>query len=200
VARRTGSTAISRIRISIVGSEPEIWRLLEVDSSLSLAEVHEVIQIAFGWRGSHLHAFTCSDGRRWADARWADERSIDEEEDGDDRAVTLAEVLDEESGPLEYEYDFGDGWIHQIELIETVSDAASPTAVLVRGERRGPLEDSAGIHGYAEKLRILASPDHPENEDVRDWVDGTTRPMAGPFRPGRAGRRPGQPCAGSPLR
>jgi Plasmid pRiA4b ORF-3-like protein len=169
-------TSISRIRVSILGSEPEIWRLLEIDSSLSLAEVHDVIQIAFGWRDSHLHAFTSSDGRRWADERWADERSIDEDEDSDDRAATLAEVLDEESGPLEYEYDFGDGWIHQIELIETVSGATSPTAVLIRGERRGPLEDSGGIHGYAEKLQILASPDHPDHALVRDWVDGTLEP------------------------
>jgi hypothetical protein len=58
-------TSIARIRVSILGSEPEIWRLLEIDSSLSLAEVHDVIQIAFGWRDSHLHAFTSSDGRRW---------------------------------------------------------------------------------------------------------------------------------------
>ena len=176
-------TSISRTRISIVGSEPEIWRLLEIDSSLTLAEVHDVIQIAFGWRGGHLHAFTSSDGRRWADARWANERSIDEEEDGDDRAVTLAEVLDEDSRPLEYEYDFGDGWIHRIELIETVSGATSPKAVLIRGERRGPLEDSGGIHGYAEKLQILASPDHPDHEDLRDWVDGTLEPWQSVFDP-----------------
>jgi hypothetical protein len=181
--RVTRSTALCRIRISIVGSEPEIWRLLEVDSSLTLAEVHEVIQIAFGWNDSHLHAFTSSDGRRWADERWADERSIDEDEDGDDRAVTLAEVLDEQSGPLEYEYDFGDGWIHQIELIETISDATAPTARLIRGERRGPLEDSGGIHGYAENLRILVSPEHPDQEDLRNWVEGTLGPWRIGFDP-----------------
>ena len=183
VLARRAST--SRVRISITGSEPEIWRLLEIDSSLTLAEVHDVIQIAFGWRGSHLHAFLSAGGRRWADARWADERPIDEEEDGDDRAVTLAEVLDEDSGPLEYEYDFGDGWTHQIELIETVSGATSPTAVLIRGERRGPLEDSGGIHGYTEKLQILSSPDDPDYEDLRDWVDGTS----GPGRPTSIRRR-----------
>ena len=141
-------------------------------SSLSLAEVHQVIQIAFGWRDSHLHQFTAADGQRWADERW-----IEEDEDGEDeRTVTLAEVLGDESGPLTYEYDFGDGWLHQVELIEVISDATSPRAWLIRGERRGPLEDSGGIHGYAEKLRILASPDDPEHEDVRHWVDGALAP------------------------
>ena len=173
------STSIFRIRISIVGSEPEIWRLLEMLSSLSLAEVHQVIQIAFGWRDSHVHQFTAADGQRWADERW-----IEEDEDGEDeRTVTLAEVLGEESGPLTYEYDFGDGWVHQVELIEVISDATSPRALLIRGERRGPLEDSGGIHGYAQKLRILASPDDPEHEDVRDWVDGALAPGETGFDP-----------------
>lgn len=173
------STSIFRIRISIVGSEPEIWRLLEVRSSLSLADVHQVIQIAFGWRDSHLHQFTAADGQRWADERW-----IEEDEDGEDeRTVTLAEVLGEESGPLAYEYDFGDGWVHQVELIEVIVDATSPRALLIRGEGRGPLEDSGGIHGYAEKLQILASPDDPEHQDVRDWVDGALAPGETKFDP-----------------
>ena len=173
------STSIFRIRISIVRSEPEIWRLLEVRSSLSLADVHQVIQIAFGWRDSHLHQFTAADGQRWADERW-----IEEDEDGkDERTVTLAEVLGEESGPLAYEYDFGDGWVHQVELIEVIFDAISPRALLIRGERRGPLEDSGGIHGYAEKLQILASPDDPEHQDVRDWVDGALAPRETRFDP-----------------
>ena len=59
----------------------------------------------------------------------------------------------------------------------------SPRAWLIRGERRGPLEDSGGIHGYAEKLRILASPDDPEHEDVRDWVDGALAPGETGFDP-----------------
>ena len=173
------SNSIARIRISIVGSEPEIWRLLEVSSGLSLAELHEVIQVAFGWRDSHLHQFTAADGQRWADERW-----IEEGEDGEDeQRITLAEVLDEESGPLTYEYDFGDGWIHQVELIELVSDATSPRALLVRGERRGPLEDSGGIHAYTEKLRILASPEDPQHVNVRTWIDVALAPAEIRFDP-----------------
>ncbi|WP_456505997.1 IS1096 element passenger TnpR family protein [Arthrobacter sp. UYCu723] len=47
--------------MSIVGSEPVIWRLLEVDSSLTLDRIHDIIQAAVGWRDSHLHSFNDTD-------------------------------------------------------------------------------------------------------------------------------------------
>ena len=50
-----------QLRVSIVGSEPAIWRLLEIDPSLALDRVHAVIQTAVGWRDSHLHSFTDTD-------------------------------------------------------------------------------------------------------------------------------------------
>lgn len=182
--------SISRIRISIVGSVPEIWRLLEVSSSLTLAEVHEVIQIAFGWRHSHLHQFTAADGRRWADDRW-----IEEDEDGEDeRTVTLVEVLDQESDPLAYEYDFGDGWIHQVELIEVVSDATSPRALLIRGERRGRWRTAVGSTGTPRSCGSL------HRQRIQNtWTSATGSTARSPrgdrLRPGRPGRRPSEPRA-----
>lgn len=50
-----------RAKVSIVGSEPTIWRLLEMDPSLTLDRVHEILQTAVGWRDSHLHSFTDTD-------------------------------------------------------------------------------------------------------------------------------------------
>jgi hypothetical protein len=47
------SRRILRLRVSIVGIEPEIWRTIDVDDSLSLAELHMVLQVAFNWFGSH---------------------------------------------------------------------------------------------------------------------------------------------------
>ena len=58
-ARRFPS--ILRLRISIIGIEPEIWRTIDVDDSLTLAQLHQVLQIAFNWFGSHLHRFSEDD-------------------------------------------------------------------------------------------------------------------------------------------
>lgn len=184
-----------RLRVSIVGSDPEIWRQLEVDAGLSLAELHDVLQIAFGWRESHLHKFTDHDpfaqrhelpriGRN--PRTWMLDDPYDDatEEVLSEDEWDLAQVFDGFDGPLYYEYDFGDGWIHLIELIERIDDEpATAKALLLRGEGRGPLEDSGGIGGYHEKLDILADPQHPEHEEVAQWV----RWVAGPWTPFDAG-------------
>lgn len=171
---------ILRVRVSVEDSEPEIWRLLEVDATLTLAEVHEALQIAMGWEQSHLHAFEHPDSRRWLD-----QGSLDEGLDGaDERTVTLGEVLTEDSGPLAYEYDFGDSWHHRIELVEVITgDPEVPRARLLRGERRAPLEDSGGIHGYTELLGSLADPSAEDHEEMAGWVAGTSGPWAEPFDP-----------------
>jgi len=35
--------------VELVDSEPAIWRLFELPSSLALSQVHQVLQAAFGW-------------------------------------------------------------------------------------------------------------------------------------------------------
>lgn len=185
-------SSIYRVRVSLLASEPEIWRLIEVRSGLHLDEFHTVLQFAMGWQNSHLHLFTnrspfehgTTPPRMWLDAD-----SIEDGMDGElETAVTLGEVLTSASGPLYYEYDFGDSWVHLIELIEVIAqDAGTPLATVIRGERRCPLEDSGGTPGYAEKLAILADPSHEDFAFITDWVGGSIDPWSptggAPFDP-----------------
>ena len=174
-----------RLRISLVESEPEIWRTFDIDASLTLADLHDAIQIIMGWRDSHLHEFTDRDpwearnrvariGR--PERRWG-MTDVDAPEGlVPDSTVTIAEAFDQD-GPLFYEYDFGDGWTHQIELIERgPMDAAEPAVTVVRGERRAPFEDSGGVHGYAEIVKAIGDPTHPEHKRFTEWVTGTIGP------------------------
>lgn len=154
-ARR--SRSILRLRVSIIGIEPEIWRTIDVDDSLTLAQLHQVLQIAFNWFDSHLHRFSEDDpgarsngipriGRRaraWVDAWSLAETEIEGEED--EALTTVGEAM-QHDGPLWYVYDMGDNWLHRIDLIDR--DAArpgEPLAQLIIGERRAPFEDSGGI-------------------------------------------------------
>lgn len=50
-----------RVMVSLEGSEPAIWRLLDLDASLTLDRVHEVLQAAVGWRDAHLYSLTDTD-------------------------------------------------------------------------------------------------------------------------------------------
>ena len=45
------------LHILLHGSEPAIWRRIEVDGSMTLERFHEVLQGALGWTNSHLHLY-----------------------------------------------------------------------------------------------------------------------------------------------
>lgn len=182
---------VLRLRATLLGSDPEIWRTVDVDGSLTLAQLHHVLQTALGWQNQHLHRFTDADpwerrrgipriGRR--SRRWLDEWSImdrfadDDEPDEDERETTIAEAFAHD-GPLWYEYDFGDDWTHRIDLIERVrAEPGERPATVVAGERRAPLEDSGGLGGYEEKLEIIADPQHPEHEHIKEWMEWVAGP------------------------
>jgi hypothetical protein len=44
-------------KVTIQDIDPPIWRRLLLPLDLNLAQLHEVIQAAFGWTDSHLHQF-----------------------------------------------------------------------------------------------------------------------------------------------
>ena len=182
-----GTSRLLRVRISVVGSDPEIWRLIEVDSSLTLDWVHEVIQRVVGWRDCHLHSFMDTDpyqrlpnrgGQDLAPRRWFTQNSLNNDLKGLlETEWILGQVLTESSGSLFYEYDFGDGWIHRLELIEAIpATTGDPMARVIGAERRGPLEDSGGIGGYTELLDALGDPAHERHDELAGWVADTLGP------------------------
>ncbi|WP_253904171.1 plasmid pRiA4b ORF-3 family protein [Arthrobacter sp. Br18] len=178
---------VLRVEVSIEGSEPLIWRLLDIDASLTLDKVHEVLQTAVGWRDVHLHSFTDTDpyrrlrpvgGRVPEPRRWVSRNLLeDSDEDLLETDWSLGEILTPDSGPVFYEYDFGDSWTHRLELTEILPTSAdTPQVRLVDGARRAPLEDSGGIGGYHDLLDTLADPSHDEFESLTGWVAWTAGP------------------------
>jgi hypothetical protein len=102
-------------------TEPPVWRLIHVPVWLSLAELHEVIQLAFGWKNCHLHEFY-SGGIRFG--------SGNEEEPEllvDERAAPLGAVA-QVGGELLYHYDFGDDWEHRIVVENVIANSGDVVA------------------------------------------------------------------------
>ena len=163
------------LKITIAHVRPPIWRRLAVPSGTDLATLHAALQFAFGWEDKHLHEFKVSDAR-YGVPHPDDEELLDEAE------VTLADALPRKTSRLEYVYDLGDCWIHNVsvEHIEEASPSGgsrsmrprrSATAVsCLDGARAAPPEDCGGPAGYAELLEALADESHPRHGEMRDWV------------------------------
>ncbi len=163
---------------------PPIWRQLRVPSDFSLAGLHEVLQIAFGWENSHLHEFRVGKDRYGVADAEEDPEILDEAE------ATVIQVLPHRTSSLQYIYDLGDYWIHNITVdrIETAPPSrgtnrlrsrtnSAPLACL-DGKRACSPEDCGGPHGYAELLEALADANHPRHEELTDWVGGGFDPEA----------------------
>nr|WP_267897646.1 plasmid pRiA4b ORF-3 family protein [Actinokineospora spheciospongiae] len=154
--------------VSLLDADPPIWRLLEVRSSTTLAELSAVIQTAFGWSGEHQHVFTTPHGLvadPGADLPAADERT-----------VTLAEAMTH--GHLQYRYDLGDAWDHLVRLEKvTPSDPRLRYPRCTDGARAAPPEHVAGgVHGYAALLSVLPHPDHPDHPHLTEYLDADFDP------------------------
>ncbi|MBN2177582.1 MAG: plasmid pRiA4b ORF-3 family protein [Demequinaceae bacterium] len=200
-----------RIRAALQWVEPEVWRVLDVDAEMTLEELHRALQVAFGWRDYHLHAFAQEldlpkDVTVPADARgasstrhgtsveygpmgerrlrkyWRDERSLAEGMTGIPEAdAKVGEVFAESHPPVEYEYDFGDGWVHTLEWVDTCAgEPGESRATLVRAEGNTPWEDSGGPPGYAEMREAAGDPTHEDHLPAARWVHDLQGPWVWP--------------------
>jgi Plasmid pRiA4b ORF-3-like protein len=46
-----------QLRVVLCDVSPLVWRRLLIASETSVAELHEILQLAFDWSGMHLHRF-----------------------------------------------------------------------------------------------------------------------------------------------
>jgi Plasmid pRiA4b ORF-3-like protein len=163
-ARRPAAAKnVHRLKVTLRGSKPPIWRRFEVPSDVTLARLHAIIQLGFGWEDCHLWVFETLSGRYGSSDPDLEIRSAESRK--------LSEVADWPGDKFRYEYDFGDGWEHDI-VVEAVQPA-EPGVVYPRciaGRRACPPEDCGGIRGYYKLLNTLANPRHESHEQILRWL------------------------------
>lgn len=78
-----------------------------------------------------------------------------------------------------YLYDFGDNWVHEVEVKSIQPDEAGEAKVMLLGGARAcPPEDCGGVGGYDDMLLVLRDPKHPEHQEFLDWLGGSYDPDA----------------------
>lgn len=157
-----------QFKIVLLGISPSIWRRLQVRDG-SLADLHDHIQAAFGWENYHLHQFEI-DGERYGIS--ADDWDF-ELEMKDESPVTLSQLLPKSGRRARwiYEYDFGDGWRHEV-VFEGYPPVDNKTKypLCVDGEHACPPEDIGGPWGYAEFLDAISDPNHDRHDEFMEWA------------------------------
>jgi hypothetical protein len=63
--KRSGT--VHQLKITLLGTAPPVWRRVQVPSSMTLGELHQVIQLSMGWQDCHLHEFDVAGTRYGTD-------------------------------------------------------------------------------------------------------------------------------------
>lgn len=167
-----GTPQAYQLKVTLRGIKPRIWRRILMPGSMNLEDLHYVIQTVMGWGNSHLHEFTLR-GKEYADPVF----ELDDAED--ERRVRLDRCGLQKGASFLYTYDFGDSWEHEIKVEKVLTPEEKLThPACLAGERAGPPEDCGGVWGYESLLEALSDPDHPDHEDMLEWVGGRLDPEA----------------------
>jgi len=156
-------TNIIRLKVTLRGVKPPVWRRLLMPGTMTLGQLHTAIQAAMGWRDCHLHVFDIGG------EPFGDRRSVDDV--ADEKRPTLNGLLRSSVVRFGYTYDFGDNWEHTIAFEKSELAVEGETyPVCIGGKRNCPPEDCGGVWGYEQMQAILADPNHPEHADQVDWI------------------------------
>lgn len=167
-----------QLKVTLAGIRPPIWRRLLVPADIKLPRFHEVLQVAFAWTDSHLHAFRVGD---MSYERPNPDLVMDLfglAPRRDETKVRLCDLLHGKGDRLIYEYDFGDSWEHDVRVEKVLPVAARRPAGCLAGARAAPPEDCGGIPGYYQLVEAMADPKHPERENLLDWLGEPYDPAA----------------------
>jgi hypothetical protein len=169
------NAAVYRFKIILQDSDPAIWRRIAT-KDVTLGQLHALIQTAMGWTNSHLHQFEIA-GSRYTDPRFMMD-DLDDFGAIDYSGLRVSDLVAQHGDKLRmsYEYDFGDGWQHEVVLEEvTEPERGIRYSRCLDGERACPPEDVGGVYGFADFVEAMADPSHSEHDEFLEWH--------GPFDP-----------------
>lgn len=167
---------IIQLKITLKWTKPPIWRRVLVDKKTTFFELHQIIQIAMGWGNYHLYEFKINNNRVGEP-----EEEFDDFFYGgklvDASTVTLDSFIADTGEKFVYEYDFGDGWEHQLTVEKFLPrDSKTNYPSCIGGKLNCPPEDCGGVGGFYELLDIIGNKKHPERKEMLEWLGGNYNP------------------------
>lgn len=220
----TGQANVHQFRVLLSEVAPPVWRRIQVPETYSFWDLHVALQDSMGWRDYHLHLFRVSK----PDTGKVVQIGIPDDDpfEGDEPTmpgweIPIASYFSRAGVVARYDYDFGDGWEHELTLeaiLQRQRDKKYP--LCLGGARACPPEDCGGVGGYEDLLAVIQNPAHEEYESTLEWLGGRFDPekfdprnvkfddpvrrykvaFEKPLRRSRPGRRTARPVGTRPRR
>jgi hypothetical protein len=163
------TSLIAQFKITLQGSVVPVWRRIQVPVKYSFWDLHVAIQDSMGWLDHHLHVFKFRKGKKWIEIGLPDEE--DQHPILPGWEVGIMEFFTLPGVSALYEYDFGDGWMHEV-LLEGISIPTEGVPRCIEGQGACPPEDCGGIGGHADLIKTLQGPHDEEYRSMKSWLRG----------------------------
>jgi hypothetical protein len=137
--------------VVLCGVSPLIWRRVLVRSDSTIADLHTTLQLVFGWSDEHLHRFVVH-GRQYGISYEGGLTFC-----GDPHDIRVADLGLRAGERFVYEYDFTDGWGHDVRVEQILPlETTRRYPVCIGGRRAVPPEDCGGPWAFMELRQRFA--------------------------------------------
>ena len=169
----TPEPIIYQLKVVLLDVSPMIWRRLLVCGDNTITDLHYILQISLGWSDDHLHRFRIH-GKQYGIARMGGLSFSDDPE-----TVRLKDFRFPINECFRYEYDFTDGWQHQIRVEAILApEHHRRYPVCIDGRRSCPPEDCGGPWAFMALRQqysmghiLMRLADITEEGDIDDYYE-----------------------------
>jgi hypothetical protein len=171
---------VFQFKIELQEITPSIWRRILVPADYNFWDLHVALQDSMGWKDYHLHHFEIRGKGKRKVARIGIpdfEGTGDLEEVYPGWEIPLFVYFNELGIKAKYEYDYGDGWMHEVQLegyLYKEKEAKYP--ICIGGERACPPEDCGGVSGYYNVLKTISDIGDEDYENMKTWAGQNYNP------------------------
>ena len=163
------------LNIELVLVKNNAKRKIRVGANITFERLHKIIQAAYNWRESHPYQFLLFKNGDEGE-KPSVEVVTDKEMAMNPKAAKLAhraklgEYLNEHKY-LMYIYDFGDEWMHYIDVTDSLEDSRDDLPLLLEGENEAPPEDCGGPEGFEDFLKTIGKGRGGEYREMMEWAE-----------------------------
>ena len=159
--------------------EPKMWRRFQTLNNVTMARLGYIVMTLFEMQASHLFNFEVPFEEKPELAKirieLQNEYTFNEFEGSimDATKTKVKGVLNHETDTMNFNYDYGDGWVIELTLEKIFEDKELPGKELPRmleGEGFGIIEDCGGPGGLEEIVKAYKMKKGSRYQEYSEWL------------------------------
>ncbi len=135
--------------------------------------MHLIIQNVMGWHNAHMHQFLHNRNTSII----GDPELLDHDDATDATQYCISDYFTEPRKSILYEYDLGDGWLHELVFEKALdTEVGKYYPLCLEGQGNCPPEDCGGLPGFSNLVKAMKKKKGKEYLELKDWLGGDYDP------------------------